>query len=161
MLVYVPARAALLGYGAAITYVRVTNIPPNRISYIQYTQGKQGQSNFSQGPDDYDFASLDLLIRMQDAIGKRRSFWMGAIPDAVSDTFQQGGTFGYFTNSAAWKQWLTAINTLNFGLRSIEAKGPPVTYQFQLLLAGLTQPIYTRKRNRGRPFGLPRGRRLA
>ena len=89
---------------------------------------------------------------------------MGAIPDQVSDTFQQGGTFGYFTSGPAWKQWVNAITTLQFGLRSIQMKNvPPVpnAYQFQLLVGNLIQPIYTRKRNRGRPFGQPRGRRPA
>ena len=159
--VYVPARAGLLGAGASIMYARITNIPPNRISFVQYMNAKQGVSPFGSPPqpEDYDLSQLDLLVRMQDSIGKRRSFWMGGLPDSQTDTGIQQGITGAFLNGPAWVQWVNAIKQLQFQLRSVFLKGPPAQYQANLI-SGVV-PIYTRKRDRGRPFGQPRGRRLA
>ncbi len=158
---YVPARAALLGAGASMMYARITNLPPNRISFVQYLNNKQGASQYGNPiqPQDYDLSSLDLLVRMQDGIGKRRSFWMGGLPDSYTDTGLQQGIQGGFVSGPAWKQWINTIGQLQFQLRSIEMKGPPKVYQANPIVQIV--PIYTRKRNRGRPFGQPRGRRLA
>ncbi len=158
---YVPARAALLGAGASMAYARITNIPPNRISYIQYLNAKQGASQFGNPiqPQDYDLASLDLLVRMQDNQGKRRSYWMGGLPDSYTDTGLQQGIQAEFISGNAWMNWVAAIKQNQFQLRSIDTKGPPVVYQANPIAQVV--PIYTRKRNRGRPFGQPRGRRLA
>jgi hypothetical protein len=160
---YVSQRCALLGQGASLQFARITNVPANRISFIQYMTGKQGLANLFTNPpgDDYDLSSLDLLVRMQDNVGKRRQFWMGGLPDSQTDTGQQNGILGAFVNSPAWKQWLQAIGNCGFGIRSIQAKGPPTTYMFNLIQLPLVQPIMTRKRSRGRPFDLFRGRRLA
>lgn len=157
---YVPARRQLLGQGAEIKYVRVSNVPPNRSTFISYMTGKQGLPNiFTNSPaDDYDPTQVDLLVRMQTTSGKRRQFWMGGLPDSVTDTGQESGVRGAFTSSSAWKSWVRAIGDLNWGIRFQIAAGPPKVYSFEPMLYFI--PVASRRRARGRPFNLFRGRKL-
>jgi len=158
---YVSPRASLLGMGARIQSIRVSHVAADRQTFIQFMSGKQGQPDlFTTSPqDDYDPTQVDLLLRIQDAIGKRRQFWLGGLPDSVTDQLVQQGVTGAFVNSPVFKQWSNAITGLGFQIQSIAMKGPPPVYSYNAI--NLVQPIMVRKRNRGRPFYLFRGRRLA
>lgn len=160
---YVPARAALLGVGAEIKYLRQTSVnnpAQKRISWVQFMQGKQGLPTlFTTTPqDDYDFTAVDLLCRVQDTQGHRRSLWLGGLPDSQVDQLKQQGINGAFVQGGPFKQWTNAILALGFGIRyMVNAISKVGTF-------GTIQTIQAedvRRRDRGRPFRLERGRRLA
>lgn len=158
--IYVPARRSLLGFGARVKYLRVSNVPPNRITEVRYIFGKAGDPDiFTNTPaDDYDPTQVDLLCRVQSTIGKRRQLWVGGLPDSVTDTGQDQGIRGAFTSSKAWKTWVAAIKQCGLGIRFKTANGPPKVYSFDPVAEVI--PVEARKRDRGRPFNLFRGKRL-
>lgn len=159
--VYVPKRKALLGVGCSIQFIRASKIPPNRVTAIRYLVHKEGTPDlFTNSPaDDYDPTQVDLLLRVEDSIGKRRQWWLGGLPDSQTDQLLAEGINGAFVNSPAFKQLVQAITTIGLGIRSIATKGTPNTYQFNQIVR--IQPIMVRNRKRGRPFDLFRGKRLA
>lgn len=158
---YVPKRAALLGQGAKVIAVRVTNYPPDRISRIAYLTGKEGDpSLFTTSPnDDFDPVQVCLLCRYVSINGHRRQGWVDGLPDSVTDQLIKTGVIGSFTASPAWKQFVASFNASGLQIRFKTANGPPILYGFEEIVD--VQPIMVRKRNRGRPFSLFRGRRLA
>jgi len=158
---YIKPRATLLGKGAQIEYVRVSNVPPNRLTRIQYLFLEQGLPTlFTSSPaDDYDPVQVDLLWRFEDALGHRRQAWMGGLPDSVTDSLLAEGIKAAFVFSPACKAWQKAISTLGYGIRSIQTHGTPNIYQYSPIVNFI--PIMIRNRKRGRPFDLFRGRRLA
>lgn len=161
MLNYVPKRKALLGVGASIQAVRTSKIPPNRSSAIAFLVGKDGQGDlFTTSPaDDYDPTQVDLLCRVTDSAGKRRQLWVAGLPDSQTDQLLSQGITGAFINSPAWKQFVKAILTVQFGIRSKLTNGPPPTFAFNQIAT--VDPIMVRNHKKGRPFFLFRGRRLA
>jgi hypothetical protein len=159
---YMAPRAALLGFGARIFGFRMSNIPPNRVTYVFFPTGTQGQPTLytpTSAFNDYEPTQADLLYRVTDSAGKRRQFWLGGLPSGVIDTVLAGGINAAFTNSPGVKAWQQAILNASLGIRSKATAGPPPTYQFNLITNFL--PIMMRNRKRGRPFEQFRGRRLA
>lgn len=158
---YIPKRRDLLGVGARLQAIRVSNIPPNRVSYVYFTQAKEGNGTLfdNAGPDDYDPTQVDLLWRLQTVGGKRRQFYMSGLPDSVTDQIQDQGVTGAFVNSAAVKQWQTAVQAIPMGIRFKTADGPPPVFAWDQITDFI--PVMIRNRKRGRPFELFRGRRLA
>jgi hypothetical protein len=156
---YVKKRVALLGVGARVKYIKAANLPANRITRVYYLTGKEGDPSLftTQDADDTDPTQVDLLCRTIDTAGKRRQQWISGIPDSATiSQFQQGIT-GAFISSAPWKQFVQSILDSGFGIRSIDSKGPPVTYAFHTIAE--VQPIMVRNRKKGRPFNQFRGRR--
>jgi hypothetical protein len=159
---YMQSRHSLLGNGAAAVAVRVSNIPPNRLSQIYFFQGKEGMPDlFTSAPgDDFDPTQVALNIRAQDAAGDKRVYWLDGLPDSVTHTLVAQGIDGAYINSPIFKQTLQAIQTVGYGLRVVvKPKAAPPVYNFQPITT--MQPIMVRNRKRGRPFFLFRGRRLA
>jgi hypothetical protein len=158
---FVQPRADLLGLGASIMYVRQTSVAnpaQKRISYVRFMSGKQGSPSLFTSPDKdaYDFTAVDLLIRAQGVNGHRRQLWLGGIPESQADQLVQTGVIGAFTSSPAFKQWVNAILGQQLGLRVGVQAGAGTFEAFAEL-----QPEMVRRRNRGRPFYLERGRKLA
>jgi len=155
---YLPKRIALLGAGTKVAAIRATAVPGNRLSYIEFPTGKEGEpSVFDRvGEDSYDPTQVDLLVRLQTANGHRRQFWVGGLPDSQTDQLKLQGVTGQFTNSPGWKQFSDAIIKSGFNIRYKATAGPPPTY----LATPITDifPIMVRNRKRGRPFFLFRGR---
>ena len=156
--VYVPARKQLLGFNANIKAIRVGSIPPNRVTKIYYTTGKEGEGNIFDTPQEtYDPTSTDMLIRMETADGHRRQMWMSALPDEVTDTTQENGIKMNFTSSPQWKTWVKTIVTIGLGIRYQLTPKPAQTFAFLPITDVI--PVMVRKRSRGRPFYLFRGRK--
>lgn len=156
--VYVPARKQLLGFGAVIQAIRVGKIPPTRITKVYYTTGKEGQGNIFDTPEEgYDPTSTDMLIRMESADGHRRQMWLSALPDEVTDTTQENGIKLAYTTSPQWKTWVKAIVTIGLGIRFQVTPKPEQTFGFLPITDVI--PVMIRKRSRGRPFFLFRGRK--
>jgi hypothetical protein len=160
---YIPARKQLLGVGAVIKYVRGVKVqtPAARVSSIKYLFGNQGVGSIytSSPADDYDPTQVDLLVRAETAAGKRRQFWIGGIPDSQTDSLKAQGINAPYVTGGTWTQFVTALQACGFCIRFITAHGTPNTYDSDFITK-LT-PVMVRKRNRGRPFNLFRGRRLA
>lgn len=159
--IYIKARAQLLGIGAFIQSVRVSQVPATRITAVQFIQGTQGQPpTLLQSPaDDYDPTQVDLLLRVEDLLGHRRQLWIGGLPDSQTDTLKQQGMSAAFLNGPLMGQYITAIDKAQFGIRSRLTVGPPPTFQWSAVQT--VQPVMIRNRKRGRPFELYHGRRLA
>jgi hypothetical protein len=161
--IYVPKRAALLGVGAEIQYVRAAKVPPNRITQVSFLSGlgKIGApSLFTTSPaDDYDPTQVDLLCRVTDTSGHRRQLWIAGLPDSQTDQLLNQGITGAFISSPAWKQYQKAVNDCGFCIRSKVTNGPPPTFAANQIAT--IDPIMVRNRKKGRPFELFRGRRLA
>lgn len=158
---YVPKRAALLGVGAAIQFIRVSKVPPNRITQVRFLNGKQGDpSLFTTSPaDDYDPTQVDLLCRVTDTAGRRRQMWIAGLPDSQTDQLLAQGITGAFTASPSWKQFVKAVKDCGYCIRSKATAGPPPTFAANQI--DTIDPIMVRNRKKGRPFELFRGRRLA
>lgn len=157
---YVPKRAALLGLGSKIQFVRATTVPPNRNSFIIFMVGKEGDPTiFDAGTQDaYDPTQVDLLVRLQTANNKRRSLWIAGLPDSVTNQLIATGINGSFTGSPAWKQFVQSILSTGFQIR-YKVTTPSPGYEAAEITQ--VQPIMVRNRKRGRPFFLFRGRRNA
>lgn len=158
---YVPARAALLGLGAQINYVRqasVNNPAQKRLTHVQFMFGKQGLPSIFTNPptDDYDPSWVDLLCRVEDSLGHRRQLWIGGLPESQADQLQEQGIKAAYVNSPAFKQWVQAVLGLQLGIRYGVVGGVGTFGAIAVI-----QPEDVRRRNRGRPFRLERGRRLA
>lgn len=159
---YMKVRRSLLGVGAIAKYIRASKIPPDRTTKVYYFIGKEGVGDlFTTSPADaYDPTQVDLLCRVEALDGKRRSLWLGGIPDSQTVTLRAQGINSSFVNSAAFKSWVNKMISLQFGIRVVNHPlTNPKTFSIDTI-AALT-PIEVRKRDRGRPFNLYRGRRLA
>jgi len=155
---YVPKRKELLGVGARVQAVKATSVPATRLSYIEFlATGKDGTGQvFSSSPEEnYDPTQVDLLIRAQTADNHRRQFWLAGLPDSVTNQLLNQGVKGAFINSPLFKQVITAITTVPFGIRWKSGAGP--VYTFSPIITMF--PIMVRNRKRGRPFFLFHGRR--
>lgn len=159
--IYVPKRAALLGVGASIQFLRCSKVPPNRVTQVRFLNGKQGDpSLFTTSPaDDYDPTQVDLLCRVTDTAGKRRQMWIAGLPDSQTDQLLAQGITGAFTSSPSWKQFVKAVLDCGFCIRSKLTNGPPPTFAANQI--STIDPVMVRNRKKGRPFELFRGRRLA
>lgn len=160
---YIPARVNLLGIGARAKYLRISNIPPNRSSFVEYLTGGKGEGTYyiHDVIDDFDPTQNDLLLRMQTAQvngAKRRSFWLAGLPDEVTDTGQETGVKPTFISDGNWGKFVKAIFDMQFLIRYVESKGPPKVYKADPI--AFIVPVETRKRNRGRPFNQFRGKKL-
>lgn len=155
---YLPKRRALLGVGVSIKYARATANPGNRLSYIEFVNGKQATASlFTNSPaDNFDPTQVDLLCRVQTQNGHRRQLWIGGLPDSQTDQLVNQGILGAFTASPAWKQFVQAILDCGYGVRYKTGNGPPPTYEFGSIQQVF--PMQVRNRKRGRPFNLFRGR---
>lgn len=159
---YIPKRADMLGVGAQIESLRISAVPPSRVTFVQFLVGAQGQGKtFSNaGPDDFDPTQVDLLCRIQTAEGKRRQFWIAGLPDSQTDQLLAQGVRGAFINSPAFKQFAKAMVDSGFCVRWRNNPGV-LPAAFSATPIQTVQPIMIRNRKRGRPFDLFRGRRLA
>jgi hypothetical protein len=164
---YVVVRAALLGIGAFIQAVKLTlpGVQPvnlKRQSQVYYPPTGVGGATVydSPGVDDYDPTQVDLQFRIEAGPAKRRTLFLGGLPDSQTDTFQVGGMLQSYLNGPQMKRF-QAFVIANFGSRDIVPPRitPPSanTYLYNAITAVI--PIQTRNRKRGRPFFLFRGRR--
>jgi hypothetical protein len=159
---YVQFRRSLLGVGAGILYIRVAAFPLVRATLVNFALGKVGTGTvFTNSPaDDYDPTEVDLLVRMDGQNNSRRQFWMGGLPDSQTDTLLQQGMNGAFINSPAFQSWTQQVMATGWGIRQkVRGSGSPGSFNFELI--NRITPIMVRRRDRGRPFYLFRGRRLA
>lgn len=161
VLPYVKARAQLLGIGAHVESATVSQYPATRITRVYYFQGSVGYPpSLLQSPqDDYDPTQVDLLLRIEDTSGHRRQLWLGGLPDSQTDQLKAQGMSASFLVGPLMTQYVKAIKTAGWGVRSLYLVGPPKVYTFNPVQ--YVQPIMIRNRKRGRPFELFHGRRLA
>lgn len=155
---YALVRAKLLGIGAQVEYLRVSNFPANRVTQIYYMQGNAGTSKFEGAAFTTDPTQVDLLVRMQTDPGKRRSFWMCGLPDIFTNQLIQQGIEGAFLSDASFKAWVATIKANKWCIRFLTGKNPN-TYKCDQVVQ--FTPIMVRNRKKGRPFDLFRGRKLA
>lgn len=154
---YVPNRALLLGLGASIFAIRATQVSTSRISWVYFLTGSEGQpTQYTRpGVDNFDPAQGDLLMRMMSSVGKRRQFWLGGVPDSQTVTgLPAGVTASYKT--AAEALILGAVSKAQLAMRF---KIGVNEFQGDIIQYVISEDM--RKRDRGRPFRLFRGRRLA
>jgi len=156
---YLPKRVAVMGAGVMAKFIKISNIPPNRLTKVAFLSGKQGEnSQVSNSQDDaYDPTQVDLLIRMRDATGHARQFWLAGLPDRYTNQLVAQGINAPFLNGAAMVQFLQSFLKAEFKIRWKATNGPPPTYNATNILA--VDPVMVRNRKRGRPFSLFRGRR--
>jgi len=161
---YVQVRADLLGIGAAILYCRQTSVAnpaQKRLSQVVFMSGKQGVPSVfvSDTKDGYLPSCNDILIRVQDSLGHRRQLWFGGLPRSQSDQLLQQGLLGAYVSSPGFKQWQNAILGLQLGIRYGVTGVAPGVGTFGAIAQII--PEMVRRRDRGRPFYLERGRKLA
>jgi hypothetical protein len=159
---YVGKRAALLGVGAVIQYIRVAAFPLVRKTEVTFQVGTGGVGQqYTQSPaDNYDPNQVDLLLRLDAANNSRRQLWLAGLPDSQTNTLIEQGMSANFLFSAAFKQYAAFLTANSLGIRQHDrGSGKPGTFTFQAMQR--VTPIMVRRRDRGRPFYLFRGRRLA
>jgi hypothetical protein len=162
---FVPLRVPLLGVGAFLQAIRISNVPANRVTYAQFVPDTIGKPINSAGyppmNPDTDPTQVDLLCRAQTGEGKRRSVWIAGLPDSETDTGLKFGIVPAYINSATWKKFVTGVTT-NFLIRwksgTDPITGKPIYTATPIVSLN---PEQVRNRKRGRPFDLYRGRRLA
>src|SRR5262249_26477925 len=127
---YVKVRRALLGVGTNVQFLRASTIPPNRVTQVYFTTGKEGEPDlFTTSPDDdHDPTQVDLLVRIDATPKGRRQLALSGLPDSVTDQLLLTGVKGAFTSSAAYKQWSSFIQNSGWGIRVKTAVGPPPTF---------------------------------
>jgi len=155
---YIPKRVEMLGVQAFCRGVRVTKIPSNRLSYVQFITGEKDQTGgiwAAETDGQHDPTQVDLLCRAQTADGHRRSLWIAGLPDTVCNQLKAQGVTAGFLNGAIFKQWMGAIRSIPYGIRWKSGAGP--VYTLSPIVEIL--PVMVRNRKRGRPFFLFRGRR--
>jgi len=154
---YVTARRQLLGKGAFITEIRASTIGPalrtSQVMFIDPANG--GSSIFTNKSQTADDPSLSLLVRYTLASGKRSLKHLSGIPDYLFD--RSLPDFFDFTNPlwvAAFTAYQTYIRTAGLAIR--------VKSGSDFLADGIiaVQRERVRRKNRGRPFLLPVGRRI-
>jgi hypothetical protein len=171
---YVTVRKQLLGLGARVTAWRGTFNPAafpaqnvKRISQVYFFQGNEGiGSTYTiEATDAFDPAHEDLLCRAESLfqagpppVGSRRSVFLSGMPDRLTDQLKAQGVDAAFLG-ADFKQWVKRLKEIPYYIRKKITNGPPPTYNGYAIES--VQPIMIRHRNRGRPFFLFRGRRLA
>lgn len=158
---YADKRSNMLGVGATVMYLRASTIPPNRLTRVFFYRGNSGQGDiYTKVPQDaYDPTQVDLLCRMEAVNGKRRMIWIAGLPDSLTSTAKSQGVDAAFINDPPFKQWVNFIKTNQLSMRFKETAGPPPTFGISSIIDII--PVMMRKRNRGRPFYLFRGRRQA
>ena len=157
---YVTPRARLLGQGARLTVVKVTQVSPTtRTSYIQKI-GLAGQAQRYTGANDqFDPTQGDLWIRMQDANGKRRGCWLAGVPDSQTISALPNGITQSYVTDGTWTGWVKALKVLGACIQWKTPGSNPPVYNWTLIMD--IEALEMRNRKRGRPFPLFRGRRLA
>lgn len=165
---YMVVRKQLLGLGAKATAWRGAIVANKRITQVYFFQGNEGIGSTynNTATDAFDPAHEDLLCRAASAfqpgpppVSSRRPVFLAGLPDRVTDQLKAQGMDAAFIQGADFKQWVNAITNIPYYNRKKIANGPPKVYEgYQI---ATIQPIMVRHRNRGRPFFLFRGRRLA
>lgn len=159
---YMQNRHSLLGNGAHAVAVRVSNVPNTRQTQIYFFQGKEGDPDIFTSPpgDDFDPTQVALVVRMEDAAGDKRVFWVDGLPDSVTHTLVAQGIDGVYIASPIFKNTIQSIIDQGFCLQVVNKPvAMPKTYTYPAITKG--QTIMVRNRKRGRPFFLYRGRRVA
>lgn len=159
---YMKSRHSLLGNGAMAVAVRVSNVPNTRQTQIYFFEGKEGVPDIFTSPpgDDFDPVQVALVVRLEDAAGDKRVFWLDGLPDSVTHTLVAQGVDGTFVNSPVFKQVLDNVITLGWEMQVVNKPvTDPKTFTYPPIVKA--KAVMVRNRKRGRPFFLYRGRRVA
>lgn len=158
---YLNVRKELLGFGAFCIGIRVSDDTVKGDSQVYVPQPKEGSSTVYTAADDQaDKAGMACLTRCEATPLHRRMFMLRGAPDALFDTrFPTGIDPGFHGWLAGFQTFGLLLASNQFTVRHRTAIGPPPTYQF----VAVTSVVFTEAayRKPSRPFGLPRGRRLA
>lgn len=175
---YAKARKELLGLGCYMQAWRgVLNPagftppgPPKRVSQVYFFRGSEGlpTTYTSAVNDQFDPSHEDLLCRVQAKfttgtppvpIVKRRPGFLAGLPDSQTDQLKINGIDAAYVNSDVWKAWIASLVNTPYYVRYKTANGPPAVYTAAAITDVQSEQV--RHRNRGRPFFLFRGRKLA
>ncbi len=159
---YMQSRHSLLGNGASAQALRVSNVPNTRQTAIYFFQGKEGLPDIFTSPpgDDFDPTQVAMVVRLEDAVGDKRVFWLDGLPDSVTHTLVNQGIDGAYINSPLFKQTMDKIINQQFEMQVVnKPRADPPVFTYPKIVKAT--PIMVRNRKRGRPFFLFRGRRLA
>lgn len=158
---YVKVRKQLLGAGASIIAVRAADDTVPRATKIQEIVGNAGIGTIYNAipADAFDPLQSDLLVRISAGVAAHRNFFLAGIPDSQDNQLDQAGINPAFIGNAAWKDWINFITVgSNFRIR-FQPVPHVIPAQYALTTITDAVPRMMRKRNRGRPFFLFRGRR--
>jgi hypothetical protein len=151
---YVAQRVTMLGAGASITYLRVSDDTVKNDSMVKVITSKDGAST---APNSGDYVAEDantaLVVRCEGGPLHRRSWEVhGLLDSAISTLFPLGFNPGDPSITALTKvgQWLVN-NQFCF-----KVKTAPNTYVAQPITS--VQPVRVGSRKTGRPFGVSVGR---
>jgi hypothetical protein len=159
---YVKVRVPLLGNGAFIKAYRISSLDPalKRLTQIKFMQGDAGTPRTSSQSDP---SQVDLLVRLKaDASPAARNLWLSGLPDAYTNQLVAQGMEATFLFAGPFKKYLGFLTDPANALAiraEVKPRTDPRTYQ--AIPIRQAEPIMIRKKDRGRPFNLFRGRRLA
>jgi hypothetical protein len=150
---YVKVRKELLGIGATIIAVRVSDDTVFRDALTRAVQGKDGFGNtyVNAGPDDHDPVQVSLLCRIEAGPLYRRSLMLSGLPDSVTDQLVTQGVFQVFLNTPQFKQWVKKITDLKWQIRT-QIKPHTIPPSFTVQTIDGIFPVMVRNRKRGRRF---------
>lgn len=104
----IPARVGLLGRGAALKFIRVSDDLIKRDSLIYVVPTDDGAPK-SRQTDDADIANTCLLLRVESGFTKRRSLFLRGVPDEITQDN------GVYTPPAAFTAALNAYRIIVVG----------------------------------------------
>jgi hypothetical protein len=153
---YIGVRKNLLGKGAKITFIRVTDTANLRFTNVYQVPESEGiGSTYVNSPaDDFDQAHEDLLVRVEAGAGNRRSWFISGLPDSQTDQLKVKGMDAAFVDGPLIGLVYGVILANNWAIRI--GKKPNFTYP--AITSFVARMV--RNRKRGRPFDLFRGKRL-
>lgn len=162
---YVGVRKDLLGANCLVQSVRTTpaktdtTAVANRISQSYFFQGTQG-TPAGNIPALGSFAPSqnDLFALIRSIAGYKRPMFLSGFPTKIIDTAIQQGVVPFFTALPQFTQWAGFIIAKGLQIRH-KAPSPSTSLTYDQAIQVVPEDL--RKRNRGRPFRLFRGRRLA
>jgi hypothetical protein len=151
-------RAACLGAGYRISYIRVSKEGVFRDSQVSNPNYSSQAANKIQPPGEGDFAQSVLYVRMEGNVFTRKTLFFSGVDDSLQ-VINSDITDPVFKRS--FNAWVAECK-LNWGFLGL-LRGPngrPVAPKIKTFYA--YDNIFIRghtSRRRGRPFGLYRGRR--
>jgi len=163
---YTQIRKQLLGTNVKITFIRATPAKATkpeattRISQVYFLKGNEGvPSSPPIPPATFEPSQMDLFVLMRTFQGHHRPFFLSGMPQGYINTAAATGVEAFFVTNPAFTQWSAFIIAKRLYLRHTTTPMGVITYNYEKITKVVPEDL--RKRNRGRPFRLFRGRKLA
>lgn len=157
---YAPLRAALLGIGGSLEYVRISDDEVKRETLVYQCPVKDGTSSYfvDSTKDRIDQGWMRALLRCEGTPFYRKSWMLAGLPDRVFDRSWANGldpTTGWI---APLNNLVTYIKAKQFGFKAMGKAPNPLIVDTRPVTAVI--PLRAASRRVGRPFDSPVGRRV-